>query len=479
MKTDRESDGLVSMLLFETDWLASEPVYYNEVTGAASYNMNDVIDFADVEFDAEGLGAYLGTGFVVYQRTPVRGVRVLPPSTRLWRDADGRLRVEDVPLDLDARLARRHTEDEVIDLLRARVQAAEEASEGEIVIPTSGGYDSRLLNLMIKEPARVRSFTFGPSARQWDSVEVARARALAELLGTRWERIPIEPFHTYLDEWDDAFGPAMHAHGMYQMGFYTEVRRRVCGGNLVLSGLVGDWFEGKCDTWLPPVNGPDDVPRLLWTFGMQALPTQSRIPWSGTLCDEYFETHRDALASHRRLLIEGVRFRMQLMHYLMRVPRLLGFTPTAPFVDIDVATAMLTLPDERRCKRAWVTEYFVSRGAQFDGLAGTSDYWLYWPVMRRQPLAPLDDELLAEIVRPDYVRWINRTVSWRGVWYEWYERSGRRRGLRRVARLLGNLGLRQRRLQAYHAYMTLRPLERLLRKRDAAQARSRRAVGSP
>ena len=49
-------------LLFETDWLASDPVYYNEVTGAASHGINDVIDFANVELDAEGLNAYLGTG---------------------------------------------------------------------------------------------------------------------------------------------------------------------------------------------------------------------------------------------------------------------------------------------------------------------------------------------------------------------------------------------------------------------------------
>jgi asparagine synthetase B (glutamine-hydrolysing) len=464
------------MLLFETDWLASDPVYYNEVTGAASHCVNDVIDFANVELDPEGLNAYLGTGFSLYQHTPVSGVRVLPPSSRLRRDAGGRLRVEEVPLDLDARLERRHTEDEVIDLLRARVQAAEAACDGPIVIPTSGGYDSRLLNLLVNEPARVRSFTFGPSARQWDSVEVTRARALSELLGTRWERIPIGAFHVRLDEWDDAFGPVTHAHGMYQMEFYDRIRQHVPGGNLVLSGLVGDWFQGKGDAWVPPVDQPADVRRLSFTFAMHVDLAQSRVPWRGTLCEEYFETHREILVSHRRRVIEAVRFRMQLLHYLLRVPRLAGLAPAAPFTDVDVATAMLTLPDERRHKRAWVTDYLGSRGALMDTVAGTSEYWLYWPVMRRQPLAPLDDRLLAEIVRPEYVRWINRTVSWRGMWYEGYERLGRRRGLRRAAEALNALGLRQRRLEAYHAYMTLRPLERLLRKRAAAQACSRGEV---
>ena len=54
--------------------------------------MNDVIVFADVELDPEGLEADLTAGYSVFEHTPVRGVRFMPPSARLWRDADGGLR---------------------------------------------------------------------------------------------------------------------------------------------------------------------------------------------------------------------------------------------------------------------------------------------------------------------------------------------------------------------------------------------------
>lgn len=457
------------VLLFETDWLGSRPVYYNERTGRASRVINDVIDFAELEFDPEGFNAYLGTGFSVFGHTVVRDVRYLPPSTRLWREPDGRLRVEAVPLDLESRLEVRHSEDEVVELLRTRVRAAEAAAEGEIVIPTSGGYDSRLLNLMVGDRRRIRSFTFGPSERQWDSVEVTRARALAELLGTRWERIHLSRFHDYLDAWDDAFGPALHAHGMYQMEFYEQVRMRVAGGTLVLSGLFGDWFEGKGDQWTPPVTSPADVRTLIFTFNQHADIRASRIPWTGALCERYFEEKREVFAVHRLRCVEAVRFRMMILHYLARVPELYGFHVDTPFLDLDVATAMLTLPDERRHHRQWVTERLRAEKALLEDAGGTNLYWLYWPAMRRQPLAPLDAERLAEVVDPGYVRWINRTVSWRGLWWEGYERLGQRHGFRRAYAWLSAHGLRQRRLDAYHAYMTLRPIQRLLEKRDAAR----------
>jgi len=472
----------LSELLFETDWVGSRPVYYNEATGAASHDVNDVIDFADVELDAEGLASYLAIGYSVFQRTPVRGVRIMPPSARLWREAGGRLRVEELPLDLDSRLTARYGEDEIVEMLRARVETAVAAAEGDVVIPTSGGYDSRLLNLMVAEPSRVRSYTFGPTARQWDSTEVARARALSELLGTKWQRVHLGPFHRHLDEWDEAFGVAVHAHGMYQMEFYRQVGARSQAGALVLSGLCGDGFAGSVDPLLEgPMDGPRDVERLIFTNGMHADPGAAVLPSRGLPAEEYFETHRELLQSPQSRLVEEVRFRVLLTHYLLKVPELYGLRVDAPFIDIDVASAMMTLPAERRHKRRWVTEYLASRGALFADVRGDDRYWLYWPVMRGQPLAPLDAGLLAEVVKPDYVRWINRTVSWRGLWCEGYERLGRRPGFRRAAACLRGRGLCQRRLEAYHAYMTLRPLQRLLQKRDAAragEAETRRGPGA-
>ena len=90
--------------------------------------------------------------------------------------------------------------------------------------------------------------------------------------------------------------------------------------------------------------------------------------------------------------------------------------------------------------------------------------------MRRVPLKPLDVALLREVVRPDYVRWINRTVGPFGLYSEATWRLGPRPGFRRaVGALERRTGVGQRRLHAYNAYLTLKPIESLLKRRDRAR----------
>jgi hypothetical protein len=80
-------------VVYESDWLASWPFFYNLRTGRASHNINEVVDLANLEFDPEGLNDYLDLGFSVFERTPVRDVRMLRHSARLLGGPAG-LRVE-------------------------------------------------------------------------------------------------------------------------------------------------------------------------------------------------------------------------------------------------------------------------------------------------------------------------------------------------------------------------------------------------
>src|SRR5262245_8415065 len=123
---------------------------------------------------------------------------MLRHSSRLVIDENGKLKTEYLADPVDEWLDYKISEDDVIDLIKARVRAWEARVDGEIVIPTSGGYDSRLLSWCIEDKSRIRSFTYGISDNQKKTQEVVYGGQLAEILGTTWEQIPLGDFHSTL-----------------------------------------------------------------------------------------------------------------------------------------------------------------------------------------------------------------------------------------------------------------------------------------
>jgi hypothetical protein len=456
-------------LLYETDWLASTPVFYNPKTGAADTDIWRVMPAAgeSITFDAEGLYNYLDFGYSVFGQTPVADVAFLPPAARLLRAADGSLEVERLADPIEHWWNYRLAEGEVIELIRDRVQAWEAAlpSEQEIVLPLSGGFDSRLLLWCLREKSRVRAFTYGLSEEQDRSTEVVHARALAERFGIRWERIPLGDFHRFFADWDAAFGISTHAHGMYHFEFYTKIRERLGGEQAFLSGIFGDVWAGS----IPPrqFDGPDELVQLGYTHGLRAAPHRLRRPASHGLRNQFWSDHRDRLRDHRFQVVTTVRLKLMLISYLMRVPRRFGFQPWTPYLDIDIAMAMLNLPPERRANRQWQRDFFAKVGLNLEdqGLASSGQNNLDLQALRRIPVHPLDRDLLADLIDPAYVDRINRQV--RMTWHGDLRRG--LAGVRKVGGALRRLGLGPPpTLPAYCAYLCLRPIENLLRG-DAGQ----------
>jgi hypothetical protein len=455
----------VNSVLFETDWLASQPVFYNERTGKASHNINDVIDYANLEFDREGFNNYLDFGYSVLEQTPINHVRFLRHSSRLLVDERGKLSVEYLSDPLEQWRGYRLSEDDVIDLIKHRVSEWERSVEGEIIIPTSGGYDSRLLNWCIEDKSRVRSFTYGISDHQAESYEVVYAQRLSAILGTRWEQIPLGDFHKYFDDWEKLFGVSTHAHGMYHFEFYDNILARLEGGNPFLSGITGDSFAGNWD--ISKLDGPADVRSLGFTRGVHADSGYSQYLVQGSRLTNYWDTQKERLQDKRVCVIEAMRFKIILLCYLVIVPRAFRFRPWSPFLDLDVAMAMINLPTERRRDRIWQREFFEKCGLGFESmdLKASRQNTLDLQAVRRVPVKPLDVTLLREVVQPDYVAWINRNVryGWREKMLEGLFHSDKVEG---VLKRLGVSSNVSRQREAYNAYCVLLPIENLLRKRN-------------
>src|SRR5690606_41685580 len=71
------------------NWVGYQTVFYHEKTGAYGLDINDVIDYGNLEIDQEGLAAYLDFGYSVFGHTPVKHVKFLLPNQRLYLE-DGK-----------------------------------------------------------------------------------------------------------------------------------------------------------------------------------------------------------------------------------------------------------------------------------------------------------------------------------------------------------------------------------------------------
>lgn len=452
-------------MIFQTDWLSSNPVFYNEITGKASHNINDVIDFVNFEFHPEGFNNYLDFGYSVFEQTPVKHVRFLRHSSRLTTDKTGNLNVEYLDDPAEEWVGRVIKEKEVWELLEATVQSWEKQVVGEIIIPTSGGFDSRLLNFFIKDKKRIRSFTYGISDVQKQSYEVVYGKKLAELLGTQWQQIRLGNFHKYFDEWDHLYGPSTHAHGMYHLEFYSQVREKVHGQNHLLTGIIGDaWAGGK--RW-PPITTPSDVIALGLSHGIHANSQHSLLASDHSLRDHYFHREKDRLANPAWIIIESMRFKIILLSYLIRVPKYFGFSPWSPFLDIDIALSMLSLPLKRREGRAWQVDFLKKHGIYLEGMNLKCDYEnsLNRYGTLSHSLKPLNTNILREVIHPRYIEWINQVVR------EIPEPNRiiqRMLNTPKVGGALRKIGVKpiDPFVRAYSSYLTLKPIENLLKRKE-------------
>lgn len=469
----RISDDLSNR--YSNDWLGSRPVFYNTVTQTVSSRIHDVIDYRNLEFDPEGLKNYLAFGYSVFEQTPVKNVRYLRHSARLERGDAGLpiVRYEDDAAE--AMVGLTSTESEVWELLRARTHEWERSVTGDIVVPTSGGYDSRILNTLIDDRSRIRAFTYGYSDRQDESCEVVYAQEVCRRLGVRWERVQLGNYHEYFGEWDALYGCATNAHGMYQMEFYHKVLAVTGFGKYLLSGIIGDAWAGSVE--LSNLRSDEDVVLLGYSHGLHADPAQCHLRARHDLRAAYFEANREKLKDERWRVIESMRIKMMLLRYLIEVPAALGFSLWSPFLEQDIALSMLNLPPDRRRKRVWQAEYLKRLGLDVESLPQKLSFQnsLHYSACIQQRLAPLDKSLLAELITPQYVEWINRIVccGWWGIKSMRLCDTLLQCGLRTplLRNVMWRMRLHEREgqfLKAYCAYLTLKPIEQLLKRRNAA-----------
>lgn len=453
-----------------TDWLNSKPVYYNVRTRKVGRVPATLIDHEDLVFHSEGLANYLAYGYSVFGQTPLENLKFLAPCERISRDKDGELVIEKMDDPVDRYESYRDSEEEIVSRVSEAIETrfAQLAFDEELILPLSGGFDSRLLAALIPKGVPTRCFTYGLSENQSESFEVMRAKAVADRLGLQWQRVELGEYNNLIGEWINRYGPVMHSHGMYQMEFYSKIGQLVDKG-CVLSGFFGDVWAGSM---IPPDVATDqDVQKMSYSHGLNADCSQLLMPWESELTREYYFQNKGRIADPRFRIISSVRMKSTLISYLLAVPEWLGSQVYTPFLSPEICLSMLNLPESRRRGRRWQVEYFQKKGLYVEQTIRKENRWndLNRISLDRCPVECLSVSLLSALFQREYIEWINANVNKSGWKYGGYRWPIPLPG----ARIWKRLRRHDDQLKAYCAYLTIAPIQRILEMKNGVNSYGR------
>lgn len=392
----------------ETDWLGSNPVFYNEDTKLVSSNINDVIDYSNLIIDENGFNDYLSFGYSVFGNTVIKNVKYLLPHSRL-EITDDKLTVTELPDPALKYLGTTSNENDIIELIRENIRRWEDKDDKQVVIPTSGGYDSRLLNFLSSNKSKLQTFGYGLTSHQEEplcgnSQEIVFANELSKILGTNFQQIPLGDFHKYNDYWYEQFGVSTHLHGMYHVEFYNKIKNIIGPNTKVLSGIVGDVWAGM---EVPEIDSPEKVSYLGLSHGI--IGGGSLIQRTKHHTIEYFEKYKELLKEPRYRVLALIRTKMMLLRYLMSIPQSLGLDCDSPFMDIDIAMGMLTINPSRRKNRQWQIDFFRNNGIMIEDMnlsydpTNVLDHYADF----KMPLPNIEKSILGNYINSDYIDQIN------------------------------------------------------------------------
>lgn len=366
-----DSNVIIEMLedkiIIKNDWLGSIPVFYSKEESVISTLVNKVVNKNNLTIDEEGMDIFLNFGYSVLGKTIIKGVSFLRFYSEIVveNESISIFAKEDNTFDL-LNNAKEEDESTVIKKISDIIKETENKVSDKIIIPTSGGYDSRILNLFVKDKNRVESFTYGTSFDQNSSYEVKRAQFIADKLGVNWRQIYLSDFNKYYKDWFSLYGCSTHLHGMYHIEFYKKIAEFIKPGCSLFSGIIGDAWSGNVN--IDIIESVEGLDLLGYSHGIHIPSKSLGFDISKERYKKYFLENKEKLENSKFRIIESMRFKIILLSYLMKLPDYFGFLSWSPFLNKDIALSMLKISEERRKNRIWQKDFFVKEQIDVENL---------------------------------------------------------------------------------------------------------------
>jgi hypothetical protein len=446
-------------IIIENDWLGSIPIFYNPKENIISTLSN--LCLKDKTINNEGLSNFCEFGYSVFEQTMFKDVKFMRYYSKLILLDGVEIEYKKDPVLDKSFLEKTSSVDEVISLMQEYISDVESKIDGDIVLPTSGGYDSRILNYFVKDKKRIRAFTYGISKDQSQSSEVVHAKKISDIFSTKWEQIELKEFHSYMDKWVEVYGFSTHLHGMYHIEFYIKILEEYNISKVsFLSGIIGDaWAElGKFEY----IEKYQDIINLGYTHGMN-LDLRYLIKSSKDIHKKrYFEEHKNHLVNDKIKSIFAMRTKLMLISYLTQIPEYFGMPVWTPFLNFDVVKNTLSISDEKRKNRIWQRDFFkkINLNLEDMNLKSTKGNKLDYEIAQHAKLEEIDIELMGEYIDERRLNEINKILS---SLTSFEKIKNQLLYVRKVGGVLRRLGFKNNFLNALYEYYVIKAIEKGLK----------------
>lgn len=427
-------------IVINNDWLGSIPLFYNSeeivistipqlCKSNSKLNFKEVINFCEI-------------GFSILGNTIIENVKFLQFNSclRLSKSTIDVSRNYDLAL---TELAKDEFEDEekALELIENYLNNVISKFDGDVIVPVSGGLDSRLILSLINPDKKnhLNCYTYGINALQNDSFEVVYASTLCNKLGIDWKQIKLENIYKYIDKWYNIFGFSTHLHGMYHIEFYQKILNNKCHKNpILISGIVGD-------AWAGSIKFSDskyiDFKKIAYShnLSLDREVFHEKFQSLNSLFEISENQFSDYMINDKLKVLYTIRTKMILLSYLMTLPEYFGVPSFSPFLNYKIVKSMLMIKTERRINRQWQRDYFKSLGLDFENfkLKISKLNSLSVDLVNGYEFEKLSSSLLKVYFKQDIIEDINQKLLNPSLLDRFYTQSEKIPIWRRILKIIG------------------------------------------
>jgi asparagine synthase (glutamine-hydrolysing) len=264
-------------LVLARDPFGIKPLYYRDSAEGLAFS-SELRALPRGEIDLDALEAFLAFNSIPGPYSIFRDVKkLLPGHLLVWEDGEGRVSRFARPAPVPASEVRREDEGELAEELRARLRDSVRAhliADVPVGVLLSGGVDSSTIAALAAQESSepVHSFSIGFEERSFD--ELADARAVAQLYGTRHEELVLRPDAALLlPALADAFDEPFADSSALPTYLISELAARHV--KVALSGEGGDELYGGYYTY-----AADLLAQRVGRLAPLARPLVERLPSS-------------------------------------------------------------------------------------------------------------------------------------------------------------------------------------------------------